>query len=171
MVLPYRVQKQILTQWCWAAVSSSISKCYNEFSSWSQNKIASVQLKQDCSVVFPPSSPAELNQLEGLNDALVITGNYAGILNRPLKLAEIILQIKVGRPIGCQIARIDGQTHFVCLFGYNADTFALYIGDPAFEGEYAVRIIAYEEFKDNYDGGRWVRSYPTQPKQNLTSQI
>ena len=47
--LVFSIQKQLQTQWCWAAVSTSVSLYFNRSSTWTQCTVANKNLKRsDC---------------------------------------------------------------------------------------------------------------------------
>lgn len=157
----YRVQTQLLANWCWAAVASSVSVNYNRNSRWSQADIAAALIAPACRYVphgtgYPPHCDSPMD----LRLALRKTGNFAPGADRPLSLPEIISQINAGWPVCCQIKWEDRQgSHFVVIYGYHNSW--LFIGDP--EPGYGALNVPYNQFTYGYRGGRWLRTICTTP--------
>jgi len=96
MILDYYMQKQLLTNWCWSAVSAAISRFYDADTEWSQNNIATAVLGVDCSVVSPPAHPIECNEIAALEDALAASGNLREPPTDPLDYVQITAEIDNG---------------------------------------------------------------------------
>jgi hypothetical protein len=159
MILNFKIQKQILDNWCWAALSSSISFYFNDNSKWSQSIIASALLGHDsCSTVNINNAsiaPPVCDQVVDISSALKHTGNYATEISRPLTFNEG--QIDGGWPICCQILWKEfSVSHFVAIYGYQGAN--LIIGDP----QSGVCTVDYNQFVNSYRGGVWRRSIGVQ---------
>lgn len=167
MIQNFRIQSQILSNWCWAAVASSISYYYNKNSTWTQSALAAKLTGHDsCSVITKNTadiSPPVCNQVLDLSGALKVTGNFAGQVLRPLTFNEVVNQIQGGWPICCQISWNEFATsHFVVIYGFNGNM--LVIGDP----DSGVFSVDYNQFLSGYRGGKWSRSIATQAIQPTT---
>ncbi|MEJ7679478.1 MAG: papain-like cysteine protease family protein [Segetibacter sp.] len=55
LVLPFNMEMQTKSNWCWAATSKSVSHYYSRLSPWTQCKIASSELGQTCCTSPVPS--------------------------------------------------------------------------------------------------------------------
>ncbi len=159
MILDYQTQQQILDEWCWAAVASSVSFYYNPNSIWLQSQLAADLLDSSCSLVTTQnadSPPVACQKVFSLQEALIHTNNFAWPIDRYLTLDEIRNQINNGWPIGCQISWNDNQNHFIAIYGYEGNK--IIIGDP----QSGVCSLDYTLLIQNYRSGKWIRSYGTQ---------
>ncbi len=163
MILPVQSQKQILTFWCWAAVTSSVSYYYNNNESgFQQAELAGNLLQDVCSTINQQnadSAPDDCNKPIDIVRSLSFSGNFGGQISRALTMDEIISQINAGYPICCQMLW-DGfdNSHFVLLFGYEGNS--LVIGDP---DDDKIVHLPYTEFAFDYrSGGKWKRTIGTQ---------
>jgi hypothetical protein len=167
MTLNFQVQKQILPNWCWAAVSSSVSFFFNQNQKgYYQAQLAAQIIDPSCSVVNNQNAgaaPPICNTPKDIATALQFTRNYAGEMARALSLNEIVAQINGGFPICCQILWANlQQSHFVTIYGYQGTQ--LQIGDP----EAGLFYVDYNSFL-YYRGGVWRRTIGTQQVPALTS--
>jgi hypothetical protein len=161
MTLNFRIQKQYLTNWCWAATASSISHYYSQFNNaffWRQEDIGAQLL----GMPFCRTTPDRLgglpqcNQQADLITALRITQNFNGWQNNPVTLNALYNEVNNFRPVCCQIFFAEHNlSHFVTVFGYNGNNIVL--GDPQV-GNYEVD---YNAFLANYRSGQWIRTYAT----------
>ena len=72
--LSFSMEPQDQDQWCWAAVSASISGYYSPEDKWSQCKIASYVLEGNCC-----EEPASHNKAAYLQEALKVIEKLRGI--------------------------------------------------------------------------------------------
>lgn len=161
MILEFQTQRQVLHEWCWAAVASSISLKYDPNSPWQQNVLAANLLNNVCKNVNPDNAstaPDICHQGYSLIQAMqVCTGNYAWDVQRYLTLDEVYHQINNGWPICCQIHWDNPpQEHYIIIYGYDGNSIA--IGDP----EAGVCSSDYSDLINSYRSGQWVRTYGTQ---------
>lgn len=163
MILNFRTQKQILDNWCWAAVTSGISFYFNSNSQWIQSALAAKLISSSCAGIDTtnaPSAPDTCNSTLDVARSLQVTGNFAGHLMRPLSFGEVVDQINNRFPICCQIVFPGFDTsHFVVLYGYQSGD--VVIGDS----QAGIFSIPYNDFLTNYRGGIWKRTIGT--KSNL----
>jgi hypothetical protein len=162
MLLNFKLQQQLLDEWCWAAVTSSVSLYYNSNSNWQQSTVAAAALQNNaCSIinqVNPDSPPSGCDEPFDITASLGITGNYAGLIQRALTFDEVVWQINNSYIIVCQIYwQQYGQSHFVTIYGYDGTN--VIVGDP--EGQ--IYTLDYNAFVDQYKGGVWVNSIGTTP--------
>ena len=166
MILNFRTQKQILDNWCWAAVTSGISLYYDPNSKWFQNNLAARLIDPSCIGVNTNAVTAALvtcNVTLDIARALQLTGNFAGDLFRPLTFGEVVQQINLHFPVCCQIVFSGSQTsHFVVIYGYQAAN--VVIGDS----QAGIFSISYTDFLSSYRGGSWKRTIGT--KRNFINE-
>ncbi|MFL5155636.1 MAG: papain-like cysteine protease family protein [Microvirga sp.] len=157
--LVFSIQKQLQTQWCWAAVSTSVSLYFNRSSTWTQCTVANTNLKRsDCC-----GSPSNCNTPSVLEVPLKITGNLRTMMDRRLSLNEVQGEISGNSPVCARIAWHGGGGHFVVVSGWLVaadpdESQYLYISDPI----YLDSRVALDEFPSAYQGGGdWTHTYLT----------
>jgi hypothetical protein len=163
MILNFRTQKQILDNWCWAAVTSGVSFFFNPGSRWIQSALAARLINSSCvgiDTINAGIASETCNVILDVARSLQLTGNFAGSLMRPLSFAEVVKQINDGFPICCQIVFPGFDTsHFVVLYGYQAAD--VVVGDS----QAGIFSLPYNTFLINYRGGAWRRTIGT--KRNI----
>jgi len=159
MILNFRTQKQILDNWCWAAVTSAISLYFNPSSQWIQSALAANLISSSCAGIDTTNSSTASDTCNSTLDiarSLQLTGNFAGNLMRPLSFAEVMGQINDRFPVCCQIVFPGFDTsHFVVLYGYQSTD--VIVGDS----QAGIFSIPYNTFLSNYRGGQWRRTIGT----------
>jgi hypothetical protein len=162
MILNYQTQIQLLDDWCWAAVTSSVAMRYNNGSPWTQGALAGALLDGSCSVIDQTNAgnaPTVCHKQFDLQTALTQTKNFAWALPRPLTLNEVIDQINHGFPICCQIYwQAYKQSHYVTIYGYNGGD--VVIGDP---DSGACSLDHTAMVTSGYRTGQWIQTLGTQP--------
>lgn len=153
------MQRQELTQWCWAAVSVSVAKFFAPASAWRQCLMASQELgRQCCPPQFLCNKPWYLDR--ALNRAKCLArmdGHYA-------KFEHVQAEIASGKPLCCRIGWNGGNNgHFVALDAWSISgqgTKYVHVTDPWFESV----DKTYDDFVSAYHapGDRWTHSYYTQ---------
>jgi len=159
MILDFRTQKQILDNWCWAAVASSISFYFDRNSPWIQSALAATLIHGVCNGInttnadtAPPVCDVQMDIAHALN----LTENLRGDIIRPLSFNEVVQQINTGFPVCCQIVFAGSQaSHFVVIYGYQSAD--LIVGDP----QAGIFSLNYQSFLSNYRGGNWRRTIGT----------
>ncbi|HHL0960468.1 TPA: papain-like cysteine protease family protein [Serratia marcescens] len=148
--LNFNMQKQILANWCWAAVSASVGNYYGT-GVWTQCDVASNALDRNCC-----NQPGPCNVYGYLDSALQITRSYNGMSRSSLKMSVIQNQINMGRPIGLRCAWYGGGAHFLVIYGTNGNY--LLIADSIYG--YSTRVL--NSFPRSYNGGgTWTHTYFT----------
>lgn len=164
--LPFNMQEQLQTQWCWAATAASIASFYEDDPMLLQCEVASRCLSMDCCVdplPRPPPPDWEGNRLYTLSRALTILGHLSEpIVKQPLSFEEIVNEIDAQRPVCCHIQFEDNPGHFNAIVGYDASTQDVIVRDPS--PRYGDGVYPYESFKLNYHGGQWDQSYRTRSR-------
>lgn len=155
--LAFALQHQNQTNWCWAAVTSSIAG-YFKNQGWPQCRVVNGGLGQtNCCA---NGSSQQCNAPWYLDKALTNVGNFANYVANPLPMAAVRAEIDAGRPIGVRIGWAAGGGHFVTITGYSGQS-VLDIQDPWFGhssqdfNEFSVRYLG---------GGKWTDSYATKAR-------
>lgn len=155
--VPIVVQSQLLSNWCWAAVTASVREYFAEPNSKAQCEVATEFLVIQCCPPGPDIFNNPRNREYNIKTAL--GANSPGQpIKRPLVAGEITASVKAGRPVCCVIRWENGRLHFVLLTGFVAGSGSVIVRDPLlgkFVGPLATFVSAYEE------KGRWVASLPT----------
>jgi papain like cysteine protease AvrRpt2 len=157
--LPFTMQTQDFSEWCWAATSSSVCAFYNRPPLMTQCQIASACLNLACCVDPAPPPPWPCNAPYYLDQALTQTGNLAApATNGALPFASVTTEIDAGRPVGCHISWSGGGGHFNAIYGYDAANQDVDLGDPYYGNQtlpYATLVSSYQNL------GAWDYSYLT----------
>ena len=157
-ILPFTMQDQQQTEWCWAATAASVSAFYKDDPVWTQCKVASECLGMECCITpLPPPPPPYWpgNRMYALDVALNIIHHLAdGPTGGVLRFSSIISEINGERPVCCHIS----WGHFNVIVGYCDDSDQdIVVRDPLF-GE---KTLPYATFVSSYHGGTWDYSYHT----------
>lgn len=138
----FTIQGQEQRQWCWAAISSSVSQFYNSASTWTQCRI--VEQRPGRSACCSDPGDRRCNQPDKLNEGLRITGNLNRHNAATINVARdtIIDEINNNRPVCLFLSPKSGSVgHFIVVTGYRIETGGriLYrIEDPANGGQVSV---------------------------------
>ena len=167
--LALAVQHQAKTEWCWAAVSTSVNLFFRPTSTHTQCDIAGSVLSLPC-CSGTPASLAACNVPHALHPVL---GRYhllaADPIVKPLTFDRLRGEIDAGRPVCVLIKWLDhsgkltDRGHFIALNGYRVTPGLkqfVSITDPF----YGPSEIAYAQFvsdKGGYRDGRgvWFASF------------
>ncbi|WP_024696289.1 papain-like cysteine protease family protein [Pseudomonas syringae] len=186
LTLPFAMQPQQQTNWCWAAVSVSTALFYDLGNPATQCALAN-QAFGDSNNCCVNGSSGACNQPYFLNLALSWVGHLNNWYEQAFTLAQIMGEIDARHPLGARIGWNGGGGHFVAIYGYNTNVPAaapalsapvapastpasaptpapaappatLSIADPWF----GVSVIAMTDFAAHYQGGgTWTHSYTT----------
>jgi len=165
------VEPQQQTQWCWAAVSKSVSQFYDSTSGWTQCAIANAELSQT-GCCIDGSTPA-CNQPWYLDRALTRVGCLQSMSAGTLPFAMVQSLLNYDTPPCARQGWAGGGGHFVaivCWFRFQSGLMSgssaatasqrLQISDPW----YGDSIVDYSTFVSGYQGtGTWTHSYLTKP--------
>jgi hypothetical protein len=160
--LSFTIQSQLQTNWCWAAVSTSVSLHYAPTGSWTQCKVADNALPRNDCCSGAASDPQKCNVPWYLERALGVTGNLENMLSQSLTFAQVQQEIADGTPIGCRVGWFGGGGHFLVIQGWlvgATGTEYVEVADPI----YLNSQIPYDDFAVSYQsGGDWTHSYLTE---------
>ncbi|HJT75373.1 MAG TPA: papain-like cysteine protease family protein, partial [Chitinophaga sp.] len=156
-VLPFNMEHQTQTNWCWAATSKSVSYFYASLlNPWSQCKIASAELSQTCCT---SPVPGACNVPWYLDRALKRTNNFVA-LKGTMSWEDVKDEIDKGLVVGTRIGWSGGGGHFMCIYGVSKvlNTKYFHIDDPI----YGKSVLTVSQYSTNYQGsGSWTHSYIT----------
>ncbi len=165
--LPFTMQAQTETNWCWAATSTSVSHFYWFLSPWTQCRVANDELsRSDCCSGTVPSG---CNVAWYLDRALTRTNNFISITG-PVSFQQVRDEIDAGRPVGARIGWSGGGGHFMVIYGYSLVVGTEYfdIDDPI----YGKSHLTVADFSSNYQGsGTWTHTYFTKSYFKLPIKI
>lgn len=157
--LAFTMQHQLQTEWCWAAVSTSVSHYFDSSSTWTQCGVVNAELRQTTCCANGGSNAC--NQPWYLQNALTRTGNLAST-SGAAAFSSIDSEIDSGRPVCARIGWSGGGGHFVAIVGYDEALLAtmnyVAIADPW----YGSSDVAWETFRTSYQGsGTWTDTFYT----------
>lgn len=115
----FNIQGQKQKQWCWAAISASVSRFYDSSSTWTQCKIVEQRPDRDSCCSSP--SDRRCNKPDKLNLGLNITGNLNRYNQATMNVAKdtIIDEIENNRPVCLFLSPRSGAVgHFIVVTGY-----------------------------------------------------
>ena len=163
-LLPFTMQPQAQTNWCWAAVAVSVAAFFDAATRATQCSLANGELRrQDC---CGKGGGRSCNLYGYLASAL----NRVGRLRvwRPSRAAtpnEMQAEVDGSRPLCLRIAWASGGAHFLALIGYLPDGVApirnlVMVADP----RWGVSVLPYDVLRKAYrQEGRWTDTYFTRP--------
>ena len=165
-VMRFEIEKQKRSEWCWAAITTSLLKFFTPESEITQcevvrhcfNKTKGFETTKDC---CKNSKTDECNRQFKLIDALDFMGVLSMRCNYPLSLDEIREQINQGVPVAIRIKWNGGGAHFVMITAVGppdprGDDFTwLRVSDP---NEPTALYKSYKILKKD-KRGEWSHSY------------
>lgn len=157
--LAFTMQHQQQTQWCWAAVSTSVSLYYDPSSTWTQCTVANAELGQ--TTCCQNGASAACNTPWYLDSALQRTGNLDSFSGGTTSFAGVRTEIDSGQPLGARIGWSGGGGHFAVIEGYKPGPSEqrVAVDDPW----YGASDLTYNTFATSYQGtGGWTHSYTTE---------
>jgi hypothetical protein len=155
--LSFQMQPQQQTNWCWAAVSTSVSLFYDPASTWTQCSVANGELgRSDC---CGSGAATACNVYGYLASALQRVGHLDHWDGNVASFQAVDDEVDAGRPIGIRVAWSGGGAHFLAVIGYLEDTQNyVAVDDPI----YGKSDVTYDALKTSYQGsGTWTHSYYT----------
>ena len=171
MTLPtsFRMERQKMDNWCWAAVAVSMARYSDRNSHWRQCEVVRLVLSRlsrkgakkrpfpDCCA---KPVPGECDEPWNLEDALEQVGRPARSSKAGhLSFEKIQAEIKVGRPLCAWIKWRGRGAHFVVVSGCHINRKRVPqvdVEDPD-TGE---ALVNYADFVRKYRGtGRWLHTY------------
>src|SRR5262245_21318035 len=157
--LDFTMQHQQQTNWCWAAVATSVALFYDPAITWTQCAVANSELgRNDC---CGAGAGGACNVYGFLGSSLTTVGHFDHLTNSTSTFAEVQTEIDGGRPLCARTEWSGGGAHFVAIIGYRIlDDDMLAVDDPW----YGKSDVSYAAFGSSYQGsGTWTDSYFTTP--------
>ena len=159
----FPIERQRMSNWCWAACTVSVCTFYERTQTFSQQKlVASVLDMPVCASIRP--FPA-CNKTFDFGRALQRVGHLSGdAIESPLTPQDLANGLRRG-PVGCQmeIPQIGGHAVIVISGKLNTSgALLLRVADPS---DGSILSMSFSALRNNFRGldGRWVRSYFTKP--------
>lgn len=160
--LDITVEKQVKSNWCWAAVGVSVAKYYQQTYNRTQCQLAGITLGNiNCCGDF--QSTESCNKPYYLDRTLKVNSNLLELISSNIPFSAIQTNIKSELPIGCRVGWTGGGGHFMVIKGWLVGAQGkqyITIADPI----YAETQIAVTSFASGYQsGGSWTHTYLTCP--------
>lgn len=154
--LDFAMQHQQQTNWCWAAVSTSVALFYDAASTWTQCAVANGELgRSDC---CGTGASGPCNVYGFLGSSLTRVGHLDHQSGASATLADVQAEVDAGRPLCVRTAWSGGGAHFLAIIGYRMLDDMLAVDDPW----YGASDVDYTTFSSSYQGsGSWTHSYFT----------
>jgi hypothetical protein len=155
--LNFQMQPQQESNWCWAAVSTSVASYYDATSTWTQCSVANGELgRSDC---CGSGAGTACNVYGFLASALQRVGHLDHWDGNAATFQAVDDEVDAGRPLGIRVAWSGGGAHFLAVIGYLEDAVNyVAVDDPI----YGKSDLTYDTLKTSYQGtGTWTHSYYT----------
>ena len=154
--LDFAMQHQQQTNWCWAAVATSVALFYDPASTWTQCTVANGELNRNDCCGAGASGPC--NVYGFLDSSLTRVGHLDHMTGSSSTFAQVQTEITAGRPLCARTAWSGGGAHFLAIIGYRLLDEMLAVDDPW----YGKSDVSYATFNSSYQGsGSWTHSYFT----------
>ena len=152
------IERQLMTNWCWAACTTSVCEHFNTNPGLTQKKLVSTRLQiPACNT--PKFFPA-CNKTEDLGKALQFVGHLAGDPVQSSLTAEQVIDALKNHFIGCQmdIPGVGGHAVLIVSGKLDAGSLFVHVADPS---DASILTMSYLQLRNNFRGlgGRWIRSY------------
>jgi hypothetical protein len=162
IVLDFSVQPQEMTEWCWAAVASSVAQYLSpDGSGPDQCRIAGGLLHKSCCTTPRPEA---CNATYELHLALDYVGCLRQMLTSEyLNVEDIAGELRAGLPIAIRVGWDNGEGHYLCIYGLQKtfEGVKLALSDPIF-GDGAMLWSALIGGGYQGAGGGWTDTYVLQ---------
>jgi hypothetical protein len=155
--LCFQMQHQQQTNWCWAAVSTSVAQYYDPATSWTQCAVANGELgRTDC---CGGAASTSCNVYGTLNTALTRVGHLDRMVSGGATFQEVDDEIDAERPLGLRVAWSGGGAHFLAVIGYLEGVVEyVAVDDPI----YGKSDLTFSALTTSYQGsGSWTHTYYT----------
>jgi hypothetical protein len=154
--LPFQVAPQLESEWCWAAVSTSVAHYYTPSSGVTQCQVVNEQLGRTDCCINPGST--DCNQPGYLDQALQYVGHFASDKGQG-SYGDLSGALAAGEPPCLRIGWSGGGGHFIGVYGCEGGDIVL-VTDPIY-GDSFVTVSTLTG--GSYEGsGTWTNTYFTQ---------
>lgn len=152
--LSFNMQQQTQSNWCWAAVSTSVAHYFDSASGWTQCAVADGELgRSDCCT--PGGAGGPCNVYGFLDSSLDRVGHLDHWESGSATMATVSAECDEGRPVGVRTAWSGGGAHFLAIIAHLPGDF-YGVDDPI----YGKSDISEATFKTAYQGsGSWTHTY------------
>jgi Peptidase_C39 like family len=168
--LTFSIELQQCSEWCWAAVTAAVCKCYGDSTTTRQCEVANLVLQlptDSCTECDCQQDPSALcNQPQNLASVLDAVhhdrGNPVGGIS-DLRFEDVKSDIDNGRPIVVEVMLDDpaASGHAVAIYGYT-DEGMVAIADPMHpEDRISVRFADFVAGAQTSLHGAWKAAYLT----------
>jgi hypothetical protein len=153
----FDMQRQQQSNWCWAAVSTSVAHFYEFHSTVTQCQVVNQQVgRNDC---CQNGSSSNCNVYGFLDQALGFVGHLDHVDSSTETYATVLGQVVTFHPLGIRVAWSGGGAHFIAATGHEQGNMVV-IDDPI----YGTSVVPYTTLMGTYQGsGNWTHSYFTRP--------
>lgn len=158
LVLPFVMDTQTQTNWCWAAVTSSVARFYAPNSAKTQCQVVCAELNNSACC----AQPQQCNQQARLDASLGTAGHLAGWNFGALPFASLQTEIQNGRPVCFRIQWAGGGGgHFVAVSGCDSQLQTVDVQDS----QNGFSSAPYASFQSSYlsGAGATTHYYLTKP--------
>lgn len=155
--LPFNMQHQQQTEWCWSATTVSIADYYERPTRWSQCSLVNAMFGLNTCCTNGGSS--DCNRPWYPDRALTLTNHLSRTAMGKPTFGGVAEEISHGNPVSVNIQWHGGGGHNPAVSGYDTSGSTLTIDDPWYGRSY---YVPYNTFPDQYNGGAdWYESYMT----------
>lgn len=131
-ILDFKIQRQVLSQWCWAAVAASVCDFYDDTSYGSQCLFVSKEIPGNfdcCQSSQDDGENSACNRGMNLGDALWDCHHGLKVDADPADFSMVVDELNAEHPVACNVYWKDGTVHALVICGYTDDG-VLLIADP-----------------------------------------
>jgi hypothetical protein len=155
-LLNFTVQAQQESNWCWAAVSTSIAHYYDSASNVTQCQVVNQQVGRNDCCTNPGSK--DCNVYGYLDQALTFVGHLSSQQGSAASYASTSDAVNAGTPPCIRVTWSGGGAHFIGVYGIEP-TDMLWVTDPI----YGQSLVSYSSLTGGtYQGsGTWANTYFT----------
>ncbi|MFF8955626.1 papain-like cysteine protease family protein [Streptomyces sp. NPDC014894] len=155
-MLPFTMQQQTKSNWCWAAVASSVADFYGNAGGWTQCTVADAHLGRGDCCGSPAGDPCNVPSV--LDAPLSIVGRFSQMFGFAVSSADVVTEIADSRPVCLRVQWTDGSGHFLTVTGYAEEAPVTFVDDPI----YGPAAYLDSALRTAYQGsGTWTHSYYT----------
>lgn len=157
VTLPFEVERQLRTRWCWAAVAVSIETYYAGSVQHAQCELAAIVLGSRCCDSHP------CNRSWYLDHALSAVGHCASMDESPMTLADLRQELVAGRVVCALVSWRGGGGHFVAIDSVRSspDGTLITVADPRYGSRTEMLAARFATMYE--DIGAWTVTYSTSP--------
>lgn len=155
------MEKQMMSNWCWAAVATSVFKYYRPAAPLTQNKFAAAFLNNPgCTLLNPVC-----NKTQSLAAALGRLAIFDQVIDSHVSSVDVETRLQNGRPVCCLMLHPEYSGHYVVISALfrnpaNPNQVTVRVEDPIDGGE---QIIPFPMLVNGYKGSFWMKTFYTKP--------